>query len=298
MEVNFEERDGVWRGQFVSPGKCDVMVIRDGSGAFSAKYGFDERYAAVVPSGMRRGGEVSTFGFSCDVPLGANIWMESKSEIKSCVVSESVSKVKGDLNIPMATEEKAGLMSAADKKKLNVLNADGYVLPVATNDTLGGVRTGHKNTLLYEYPVEVDDEGRAYVSVPQRELSGVMQIDLEAYANDYAGIWSTSASDKTHLDFVIGDNLNGDIIDTFRWRYTSNNLLGTKDSPAKPRESDLHTVMELKPNGDKGGALWISDTTGVQKKVLTTGDFADLTSDVTDKNVVETLKALITTLKG
>ncbi len=43
-----------------------------------------------------------------------------------------------------ATETEAGLMSAADKAKLNKMSEDAgkYELPVATKDTLGGVKTG------------------------------------------------------------------------------------------------------------------------------------------------------------
>lgn len=250
-----------------------------------------------------------------------------------------------DKAVPEATEKVAGLMSAADKKKINgvaegankyvlptasddakggvmlgyaasgkkyalAVDGDGrgyvdvawtdtvYTLPVATDKVRGGVMLGHKNTMLYEYPVEVDAEGRAYVSVPQRELSGLQKIEFEAYANDYAGIWCTSASDVTHLDFVMGDNIDaGNINDTFRWRFTSSNLLGTDTSPEKPRESDLHTIMELRPKGTKAGELTISDSTGTMKRVLTAADLAGVTEEVTAETVVAVVKKMLAALK-
>lgn len=162
----------------------------------------------------------------------------------------------------------------------------------------GLVKLGHINEALYEYPLEVDSEGRAFVSVPQRELSGMQKIEFEAYANDYASIWSTSSSDTTHMDFVMGDNIDaGNINDTFRWRFTSNNLLG-KDV-TKPSEEDLHTIMELMPHGDKGGELVIADKDEALRHVFTEGDFAALpdAKDVTANNMLEVLKQALSVLK-
>ena len=47
-----------------------------------------------------------------------------------------------------ATESAAGLMSAADKKKLNGIaaSANNYVLPAATDTVLGGVRLKYNSS--------------------------------------------------------------------------------------------------------------------------------------------------------
>lgn len=174
-----------------------------------------------------------------------------------------------------------------------------YTLPQASASALGGIKLGHDNKLLYEYPVEVDSEGRAYVSVPQRELSGLQKIELESYANDYVGIWSTSASDVTYMDFVMGDNIDaGNISDGWRWRFTTSNLLGTTNSPDKPRESDLHTIMSLFPKGAKGGVLKIADSNGVMQQALTKADFASIVvDDVTDENIKDVVKQLLSIVK-
>ena len=70
-----------------------------------------------------------------------------------------------------ATQSANGLMSAADKKKLDSLSAgtNNYSLPVATASVLGGVKLGyaHANT---KYPVALDTNNKAYVDVPYTDF--------------------------------------------------------------------------------------------------------------------------------
>lgn len=65
-----------------------------------------------------------------------------------------------------ATTSEHGLMSAADKAKLNNVaeNANNYSLPAATSSTRGGVKTGYTQNGK-NYPVQVDNE-QMYVNVP------------------------------------------------------------------------------------------------------------------------------------
>lgn len=62
-----------------------------------------------------------------------------------------------------ATTSAAGLMSAADKTKLNGLN--NYSLPTSTASVLGGIKAGY-TTSGKNYKVQLDDNGNAYVNVP------------------------------------------------------------------------------------------------------------------------------------
>lgn len=62
-----------------------------------------------------------------------------------------------------ATTSAAGLMSAADKTKLNGLN--NYSLPTSTASVLGGIKVGY-TTSGKNYKVQLDDNGNAYVNVP------------------------------------------------------------------------------------------------------------------------------------
>lgn len=61
----------------------------------------------------------------------------------------TIRKINSGADIPIATEETNGLMSAADKTKLNGIanNANNYSLPAATGSTRGGVKIGSNISL-------------------------------------------------------------------------------------------------------------------------------------------------------
>ena len=65
-----------------------------------------------------------------------------------------------------ATSSTAGLMSAADKVKLDGLSGSGdYVLPVADSNSLGGIKIGFIESDK-KYAVKLDSNSKAYVEVP------------------------------------------------------------------------------------------------------------------------------------
>jgi len=70
------------------------------------------------------------------------------------------------ITLPAATTTLAGVMSAADKKKLNGIaeGANKYVLPVATSSALGGIMIGYTENGK-NYPVELSSN-KAFVTVP------------------------------------------------------------------------------------------------------------------------------------
>jgi hypothetical protein len=70
------------------------------------------------------------------------------------------------ITLPAATTTLAGVMSAADKKKLDGIaeGANKYVLPVATSSTLGGIMIGYTENGK-NYPVELSSN-KAFVTVP------------------------------------------------------------------------------------------------------------------------------------
>lgn len=81
----------------------------------------------------------------------------------------------------VATQSAAGLMSAADKTKLDGMGGGDYVLPTASADTLGGIKVGSNLSI----------------------SNGVLSADAQSYNNATttdAGLMS--AADKTKLDGV------------------------------------------------------------------------------------------------
>lgn len=92
-------------------------------------------------------------------------------------------KLLGDeISIPIVSvsNERPGVMSVADKKKLDGIaaNANNYTLPTATTAALGGIKTGY-TTNGKNYKVEVDASGNAFVNVPwtdNQDLSGYAKL--------------------------------------------------------------------------------------------------------------------------
>ena len=70
-------------------------------------------------------------------------------------------------DLPEATFDSNGVMSVADKAKLDGIaaNANNYTLPTATTAALGGIKTNYTNNGK-NYKVNVDSNGNAYVNVP------------------------------------------------------------------------------------------------------------------------------------
>jgi len=106
-----------------------------------------------------------------------------------------------------ATQAAAGMMSAADKTKLDGIaaQANKYELPAATAAALGGIKLGHATvqtvaaaaptaTASRTYPVQVNSAGQAVVNVPWTNTT------YSAATTGAAGLMS--AADKTKIDAI------------------------------------------------------------------------------------------------
>lgn len=73
----------------------------------------------------------------------------------------------GYFRLEKATEHVAGVMSSADRNKLNGIanNANNYSLPTASSTIKGGITLGYSQNGK-NYPVALDSNGKAYVNVP------------------------------------------------------------------------------------------------------------------------------------
>lgn len=93
-----------------------------------------------------------------------------------------------DTTYSAATTSSQGLMSAADKIKLNGIaqNANNYILPVATADALGGVKPTVKTDAMTK-EVGVDADGKLYVDE---------HTMIVAFTNSNSGL----VSDKTYAE--------------------------------------------------------------------------------------------------
>lgn len=73
----------------------------------------------------------------------------------------------GYFSLEKASEHVAGVMSSADRNKLNGIanNANNYSLPTASSTIKGGITLGYSQNGK-NYPVALDSNGKAYVNVP------------------------------------------------------------------------------------------------------------------------------------
>lgn len=84
------------------------------------------------------------------------------------VVEEDDAGMDNDFPINSVTTTNAGVMSAADKTKLDGIEAgaNAYVLPTAAASTLGGIKVGYTtSTATSSYALLVDQNGNAYVNL-------------------------------------------------------------------------------------------------------------------------------------
>lgn len=103
----------------------------------------------------------------------------------------------GYFSLEKASENIAGVMSSADRKKLNGIanNANNYSLPTASSTIKGGITLGYPQSGK-NYPVALDSNGKAYVNVPWTDTNTT--YSLATSTKD--GLMK--ASDKAKLDGI------------------------------------------------------------------------------------------------
>lgn len=87
----------------------------------------------------------------------------------------------GYFSLERASENVAGVMSSADRKKLDGIaeGANNYSLPTASSTIKGGITLGYPQSGK-NYPVALDSNGKAYVNVPWTDTNTT--YDLSPYA--------------------------------------------------------------------------------------------------------------------
>ena len=73
----------------------------------------------------------------------------------------------GFIAINAVTSQSAGVMIPSDKNKLDGIDsgANNYKLPVASTNSMGGIKTGYNNNDSSSWAVKVDNNSNAYVTI-------------------------------------------------------------------------------------------------------------------------------------
>lgn len=101
------------------------------------------------------------------------------------------------ISIPKASSGDDGFMGSDDKRKLDGIanNANNYSLPTASPTTKGGITLGYSQNDK-NYPVALDNSGKAYVNVPWTDTNTT--YDLATSTNN--GLMSSA--DKAKIDGI------------------------------------------------------------------------------------------------
>lgn len=120
------------------------------------------------------------------------------------IVAKSIDNTEIDRpTIDSATSTVAGVMTPSDKNKLNGIanNANNYSLPTASSTIKGGITLGYSQSGK-NYPVVLDNNGKAYVNVPWTDTNTT--YDLSPYAKKSETINNvdiTFNEEEIELDF-------------------------------------------------------------------------------------------------
>ena len=157
-----------------------------------------------------------------------------------------------------ATTSSAGLMSAADKTKLDGIatGANKYTLPVAGN-ALGGIKTDYV-TSDKNYAVKVDSDGSAYVNVPWTDTNTTYTLSsfgitaTAAELNKLDGVTATAA-ELNYVDGVtsnIQTQLNGKAASSHT--HAASQITGLIASRALVSDADGHPTVSAVTSTELG----------------------------------------------
>lgn len=118
----------------------------------------------------------------------------------------------GYFSLEKASENVAGVMSSADRKKLNGIadNANNYSLPTASSTTKGGITLGYPQSGK-NYPIVLDSNGKAYVNVPWTDTNTT--YDLSPYAKKNEAVGSFEIIPTANDIQLVAKSISGSEVD-------------------------------------------------------------------------------------
>lgn len=204
----------------VDTGKIQFNSSSDGilfSGSEDATYlKIDGKNSSDTKVYNTNGGvtDVSVYAKSTDVSSTYAKKSEAVSNInintngQSLFITKTINGANSTINVPIATTTTDGVMSVADKKKLDGIaaNANNYSLPTASTTVKGGVQLGYTATGK-NYPLNVDSNGKAYVNVPwtdtKTDISDCAKLSKD---NAFSGVNRFKTITTKKGIFTIADN--------------------------------------------------------------------------------------------
>lgn len=136
-----------------------------------------------------------------------------------------------DSVLQRATSTQAGVMTSADKNKLDGIasGANNYSLPTASTTTLGGIKTSVDYDQYHCFPICTDTNGVAYAKIDAiSQYNGAVSFYEAKEDNNY-----------TTYNYNEINNKTGSSVTTLRFPSKTGTLALTSDIPNVPDVSDL-----------------------------------------------------------
>ena len=154
-------------------------------------------------------------------------------DVLDTFTSDSTGHVTGiaTRTLPNATTSTAGVMSAADKTKLDGIaaNANNYVLPTAGTDTLGGIEVGYIQNETNRAVVLSGND--AYVNLPRQipavTLNGTSTNTPSFYAPTGAGLAPTASTQNRQMLQAAGNSTAPTWVNAVRINYNTDEASST-----------------------------------------------------------------------
>lgn len=172
--------------------------------------------------------------------------------------TDIITKNNYETIISVASTDKNGLMSSADKTKLNGIaqNANNYTLPVATADALGGVKPTVKTDNMTK-EVGIDVDGKLYVD------DNTMIVNITGTINTNGS--TTYTADKTSQE--IASAVANDKKNVVAILYDTEAYLSFRCTSAKLTATTSESVFMVFSHGSKSRAIMKISNSGAEDTI-------------------------------
>lgn len=132
------------------------------------------------------------------------------------LVDESGDTITANLEYNLATTTSEGLMSAADKAKLDGIEegANNYALPTASSTTLGGIKVGTNLAIANGVLSAKDTTYSVATTTANGLMSSADKIALDSASSDIANIQTDISDIQSQIDGIVSEGGEPNVIET------------------------------------------------------------------------------------
>ena len=172
-----------------------------------------------------------------------------------------------------------GLMTAEDKAKLETIawSANNYILPKATDNSLGGIQLGYAtNETTRNYKLQTDNNGNGYVNVPWTDTpyslptaSSSEKGGVKLGADKLSNLDTPNSTDNNNRYYPIQTDKNDRLVVNVPWTDTHKTAelrAGNDSSIDNSKTDNGSTYLKIVDGGSKTSSLKISGTGGTEVK--------------------------------